>query len=341
MGYRAEKKKTERKGKLFKRILLGILLFCIVGLSIFSIFVPPVTLKYYVKLPKIGRRGDGELRIHFLDVGQGDSTLIELPDGKIMLIDGGNNTRLTKKKVLRYFNALKIDTIDYLIVSHADVDHCGSLNEVVKYKGVRNAFLPFCEPKDGSEYARLFSTLTESDCNWVYTSSKVKNIESVTEKYPFKIVFIYPNSSDIENGLISGEMPTEDMDNYYSSVVYLEYMGIRILFAGDIPNKIEEELVFSDVNGLMTSTGASLADLDVLKVSHHGSKDASSLEFLEYTAPNTAVISCGRDNAYGNPTEVVLGRLNSVGANIYRTDVHGNIVVTVYADGRPYAVSIV
>ena len=140
MGYRAEKEKTERKKKLLKRVLLGILLLCIAGLSIFSAIVPPVTWKYYVNLPKIARRADGELRIHFIDVGQGDCTLVELPDGKTMLIDGGNSKKSTEKKVLRHLNALKINTIDYLIVTHADVDHCGGLNEVVKYKKVVNAY---------------------------------------------------------------------------------------------------------------------------------------------------------------------------------------------------------
>ena len=178
MGYRAEKEKTERKKKLLKRILLGVLLLCIAGLAIFSAIVPPVTWKYYVKLPKIGARSEGELRIHFIDVGQGDCTLIELPDGKIVLIDGGNSAKATQKKVLRHLNALDIDTIDYLVVTHADSDHCAGLNEVVKYKGVRNAFLPFCDPDDNSAYEHLFNTLNKNDCSWEYLSSKLKNISS-------------------------------------------------------------------------------------------------------------------------------------------------------------------
>ncbi|MBQ8343234.1 MAG: MBL fold metallo-hydrolase [Clostridia bacterium] len=341
MGYRAEKEKTERKRKILKRILLGVLLLCIVGLAIFSAIVPPVTWKYYVNLPKISRRGEGELRIHFIDVGQGDSTLIELPDGKIMLIDGGNSAKPTKKKVLRYLNALKIDTIDYLVVTHADVDHCGSLNEVVKYKGVRNAFLPFCEIEDGSEYARLYDTLMKSNCSWAYGSSKVQNLTSANEKYPYSAAFLYPHSDYVNEGLESGEFPSDNMDNYYSSVVYLEYMGIRTLFTGDIPKEIEAEIKKTDESGLYANIGASLRGLDVLKVSHHGSKDANSKEFLDYTAPKTAVISCGANNTCGNPSETVLARLNNVGAQVYRTDVHGNIMITIPSDGSPYTVTTV
>ena len=106
MSYATEKEKIEAKIKIWKRILLGVLLFVLLGLCIFSAFVPANTWKYYVGLPKISRREAGQMRIHFLDVEQGDATLIELPDGKIMLIDGGNGTEKTAKKLLRYLNAL-------------------------------------------------------------------------------------------------------------------------------------------------------------------------------------------------------------------------------------------
>ncbi len=341
MGYRAEKERTERKRKILKRILLGILLLCIAGLAIFSAIVPPVTWKYYVNLPDVGRRGEGEMRIHFIDVGQGDCTLVELPDGKSMLIDGGNGAKPTKKNIMRYLNALKIDTIDYLIITHGDVDHCGSLNEVIKYKGVRTAFLPFCLPKEGSEYARLYHTLTRGDCSWAYGSSLIKNLSSSNEKYPFSVAFLYPHSKDVSDAIETGIFPSQDMGNYYSTVVYLEYMGIRTLFTGDIPQEIEAEMKTADENALYANIGVTLRNLDVLKVSRHGSKDSNSKSFLDYTAPKTAVISCGANNANGNPSDTVLARLNNVGAQIYRTDVHGNIMLTIRADGSPYTVTTV
>ena len=333
MGYRAEKEKTERKKKLLKRILLGVLLLCIAGLAIFSAIVPPITWKYYVKLPKIDDRSEGELRIHFIDVGQGDCTLIELPDGKVMLIDGGNSAKSTQKKVLRHLNALDIDAIDYLVVTHADADHCGVLNEVVKYKEIRNAYLPFCDPENDSAYAHLFNTLNKNDCHWEYISSRLKNISSATEKYPFNVAFLYPHSDLIDAGLAAGEFPSKDKDNYYSAVMYLEYGGIRTLFTGDIPQEIEEVLAQIDSAGLYDNIGVSLRDLDILKVAHHGGKESNSWGFLEYTSPQTAVISCGRNNNYGHPSETVLGRLNNVGANVFRTDVHGSIVLTIRENG--------
>lgn len=341
MGYRAEKERTERKRKILKRVLLGILLLCIAGLAIFSAIVPPVTWKYYVNLPDVSRRGEGELRIHFIDVGQGDCTLVELPDGKSMLIDGGNGAKPTKKKILRYLNALKIDTIDYLIITHADVDHCGGLYEVLKYKGVQTAFLPFCQPKEGSEYSRLHEKLTAGNCSWAYGSSLVKNLSSSNEKYPFSISFLYPHSKEVNDAIETGVFPSEDMGNYYSTVVYLEYMGTRTLFTGDIPSEVEDKIKIADENNLYANIGVNLRDLDVLKVAHHGSKDANSKSFLDYTAPKTAVISCGANNAYGNPSDAVLARLNNVGAKIYRTDVHKNIIITIRSDGSPYTVTTV
>lgn len=339
MGYRAEKTKRERKGKILKRALLGILLFCIVALTVFSAFVPPVTWKYYVNLPKISRRGAGELRIHFVDVGQGDCTLIEFPDGKTTLMDGGDNAPSTKKKILRYLNALKIDTLDYLVVTHADEDHCGSLNEVVKYKKVRNAFLPLCLPEEGSEYGRLYDTLMKSGCEWAYGSRKVKAFGCEEDKYPYNGAFLYPSSSIVDDILTSGVFPSPEYSNEYSSVLYLEYVGVRVLFTGDIPAEVEYRLWASDDMGSYEGVGASLCDLDVLKVSHHGSADASSMDFLDYTKPKTAVISCGANNLYGHPNAVVLSRLNEVKAEVYRTDVQGNIVITISADGSPYTVT--
>ena len=153
MGYRAEKLEIEGKIKVVKRVALGVVLVVLTGLCVFSAFMPADTWKHYVGKPEIDKRGEGELRIHFLDVGQGDSTLIELPDGKIVLIDGGNAQEENSTKILRYLNALKIDTIDHLVVSHADSDHCGGLKTVVENKKILTAYLPNTKPTVNAEYS--------------------------------------------------------------------------------------------------------------------------------------------------------------------------------------------
>ena len=99
MGYRAEKEKIEKKLRVIRLVALCVVLTAVVGLCAFSAFRPPDTWKYYVKKPDVVKRADGELRVHFLDVGQGDCTLIELPDGKVALIDGGDSTQQTEKSL--------------------------------------------------------------------------------------------------------------------------------------------------------------------------------------------------------------------------------------------------
>ena len=154
MGYRAEKEKIEKKLRIVKIVVLCVALALVVGLCVFSAFCPPAQWKYYVNKPEVAKRSAGEMRIHYLDVGQGDCTLVELPDGKVVLIDGGDSTERTAETILRYLNALKIKTIDYLIVTHTHSDHCGALQKVVEQKKILNAYLPAAKPeKAGDLYA--------------------------------------------------------------------------------------------------------------------------------------------------------------------------------------------
>ena len=169
MGYAKEKQKVEKQIKKIWRIVFLIVGVVSLGVMVFSCFYPMETWKYYFAKPKLQARQEDELRIHFVDVGQGDATIIELPDGKIMLIDGGNDSEETAKKVMRYLNALKIDVIDYLVVTHADEDHCGSLDKVLKYKEVKKAFVPVGSVTDSTTYGEFFAALLKEDCEWEFS----------------------------------------------------------------------------------------------------------------------------------------------------------------------------
>ena len=124
MSYAKEKEKIRRKHRKIKYAVVTILMIAVAGVCIFSWFVPPSSWKYYVSLPDVSKRREGELRIHFLDVGQGDCTLLEFPDGQTMLIDGGDGQERNTAAVLRYLNALKIKRPDFLLLTHSDSDHC-------------------------------------------------------------------------------------------------------------------------------------------------------------------------------------------------------------------------
>ncbi len=321
MGYQAEKQKIEGKIKRVKTVALCVTLAALLFLCVFSAFVPPDTWKYYVGKPRVSKRNDGEMRIHFLDVGQGDCTLVELPDGKVALIDGGDGREGTEISVLRYLNALDIHTIDHLIVSHADSDHCGSLDKVLKYKTVLNAYLPATEPENSNdEYVEFYARLLEEECAMQYS----KSFTSLSgEECIF--TFLYPHLT---------ELADENDDNANSSVLWLDYKGVSALFTGDAPLATEGALTRDDTLGLYDAYGVALDSTEILKVAHHGSADSTGVSFLEYLNVQTSVISCGKNNLYGHPSDEVLYRLQQANVTAYCTDERGTVVITVTKDGK-------
>lgn len=339
MGYRAEKLKVEKKIRILKLVVLGVLLVCVLGLCLFSVFVPPNTWKYRVKKPNVPLRADGEMRIHFLDVGQGDSTLIELPDGKVMLIDGGDGSAEATKSLLRYLYALKIDYLDYLVLSHADRDHCGGLTTLLKHKEVGVAYLPPSDPLQEKSYAEFYAMILEKECKYVYSSRDLAALgqTEATTAYPYTMSFLYPYSKTVTD-VTTGVYESED-DNELSSVLWLDYHGVSALFTGDMTAQMEKNLLREYEGGFLNDRALELGSTEILKVSHHGSSDSSTAEFLEYLGLQTAVISCGEGNAYGHPAHETLGRLTDVGAQVYRTDLDGHIMITVPADFNEYKVT--
>jgi len=330
MGYQAEKNRIEKKLRLIKLITLCVVMAAVLGLCIFSAFCPPDTWKYYVRKPKLDKRAEGELRIHFLDVGQGDATLIELPDGKVALIDGGDSRESTAETILRHMNALKIDTVDYLIVTHADADHCGSLARVLQCKKVLNAYLPIIKPENAGEaYQAFYAQLLEEECAMLYGSRAIQIGDSNSE-HPYTFSFLYPYSLDATEE--NAEYATDN--NSESSVLWLDYFGVSALFTGDAPTLTEGMLMRDDEMGALSAYGVDLKSTEILKVAHHGSNESSALEFLQYLQIQTAVISCGRDNIYGHPTSSVVDNLTAVGATTYRTDWHGSVIVTIRPQGE-------
>lgn len=319
MGYRAEKNKIEKKIRLIRIIALCVALASVLGLCVFSVFVPPITWKYYVAKPSVPKCGDGELRMHFIDVGQGDSTLIELPDGKVALIDGGDTSDQASKAVLRYLNALDIDVIDYLFVSHSDGDHCGGLTTVLQHKTILNAYLPFANPEYATgTYLQFYQTVLAEGCEIFYTSREVVLMDSAQT---YQLSCLYPYSLDVNSNLLYWQEPE-------SSVMWLEYMGVGALFMADAGMSIESELLRDDEFNMLPA-GVDLTRAKILKVGHHGSKYSTSSAFLEYCNIEAAVISCGEGNPYGHPTEETLGRLKDAGVKTFRTDRDGSVMISI------------
>ena len=320
MGYEAEKKIIERRMKRLKTLALFFVIAVVGALCLFATWCPAETWKYYFSLPKTGTRQAGEMRVHFLDVGQGDCELVELPDGKILLIDGGADDE-SATRIMRYLNALKIDAIDYLLITHADSDHCGGLQKVVKYKKVERAFLPFTDATENEAYASVYAELIAKGCEWEYSEGSLDL--SADGEFSYTLRFLYPYSLQTEKG---------SNNNENSAVVWLDYLGASVLFTGDAPKETEEKLMRNHRLGLLDEN-VKLTQTELLKVAHHGSADSTSLSFVEYLNVKQAVISCGKDNLYGHPTAEVLSALSAQNVEIYRTDERGDLVWTVSKTG--------
>ncbi|MBQ9728300.1 MAG: MBL fold metallo-hydrolase [Clostridia bacterium] len=327
MSYAKEKEKAEEKVRRAKRIVLFIVVILIAALCVFSFFFPVSEWKYYVGKPKVGKRQKDEMRIHFIDVGQGDATLIELPDGKIILIDGGNGKQKTAKTLLRYLNALDVDTIDYLVLTHSDSDHCGGLDKVVKYKKIKYAYIPNTSETLNAEYEQFYTELMDTDCVCEYATRSAQFKNADQELYTLQM--IAPHSLSVE-----GTMDAEVAANMMSAVVWLDYKGVSAVFTGDIPIKSETSLIAEDKLGAFDKKGVKLDSTEILKVAHHGSQYSTSKEFVEYLGVKTAVISCGAFNSYGHPSVEALGVLSDAGVNTYRTDLKGHVIINVSAEGQ-------
>lgn len=330
MSYAKEKAIVEKKVKRLKGIAAAVVAFLVVTLCVLGSFYYPSSWRYHFALPRVGTRAEGEMRLHFIDVGQGDCSLIELPDGKIMLIDGGDEREQTATVVLQYLNALDVDVIDYLLVTHADTDHCGSLAKVLEEKKIKRAFLPVANATDNNAYAEFYTALLrEEDCVFEYSSRSI--LLNGEGKTAYTLSFLYPYTIDVEN---IGENSSKDGENNKnSSVFWLDYQGVSALFTGDAPLSTEPLLQRDSRLGLFENRGVDLESTEILKVSHHGSRYSTSKEFVDFLGVETAVISCGKDNTYGHPSSEVCENLTAVGAKTYRTDEQGSVIVTVKANG--------
>ena len=338
MGYKKTKEALEKRRKKRRRAFACVVAVLLVTLSGFSAVYPPNTWKYYVNLPALEQRGYGEARIHFLDVGQGDSVLLELPDGKVMLIDGGNATQEAANVILRHLNKLKINTIDYLVVTHVDTDHCGALDLVLEHKTVLNAYLPAISVDSvDSEYANFYAKLlAEEGCNREYSKRSI-SLSNKEGAFPYTLQFLHPYTVDTKEE--NWDANTKKDSNSLSAILWFDYMGASALFMGDAPASIEEKFIAESEMGFISEYGVDLRSTEILKVSHHGSNTATTASFLEYLRVKTAVISCGRNNTYGHPSVEVMQNLAAVGATVHRTDMLGSIVISIERDGR-YGVSV-
>ncbi|MGB4372599.1 MAG: MBL fold metallo-hydrolase [Halanaerobiales bacterium] len=267
----------------------------------------PLTISFFLLLLLVGfsvAGTSGELIIHYLDLGQADSILLELPNNEIMLIDAGNNS--DGQKLVNYLREQGIDTIDYLIGTHPHADHIGGLDDVIENFVIGRIYMPEV----------IHTTKTFEDV-LLAVQRKGKKITpartevSIIDDPVLQIYFLSPISNNYK-----------DL-NHYSAVVKVDFLDKSFLFTGDAEKINEEEMI--------EKYGVKLKS-HILKVGHHGSNTSTSEEFIEKVVPDYAVISVGKDNSYGHPSALVIQRLQNHGVKIYRTDLQGTIIAR--SDGQ-------
>lgn len=246
-----------------------------------------------------------DFAVHYIDVGQGDCSLV-VCDGKTMLIDAGENGH--EEDVINYLHSQSVEKLDYIIASHQHSDHIGGLAEVIEEFGADTLIMPRltkAQTPTNSTYTAFLKAIQNSDMKVL--SSKVGDIYQLGSA-TFEIYG--PVTDDVED------------INSMSIIMKVTYGENTFMFTGDAEKDEELEVV---------DTGADL-DCDVLKVAHHGSKTSSCKEFLAEVTPEICVIQVGENNDYGHPHEAPLKRIKSYTEEIYRNDICGDIVI--YSDGR-------
>ncbi len=249
-----------------------------------------------------GSLTDGRLKVHYIDVGQGDSVFIVLPNGKTMLIDAGEREEgLQTKAFLQDYGVTKIDAV---VATHPHSDHIGGLEEIIRTFDIGAVYMP-----KASNNTKTFENLL--------LSIKEKGLNVTTAKAGVQIALDDTVSIQMV-GPVSESY--EDLNNY-SAVIRLQYKNNSFLFTGDAEGLPEEEILKS----------GAIVSANVLKVGHHGSNTSTTEAFLKAVSPQYAVIQVGEGNSYGHPKEETLDKLEKYNAAVLRNDLFGTI--TFASDG--------
>lgn len=243
-----------------------------------------------------------------LDVGQGDCFVVTEKSGYNILVDGGSSDvdDVAKYRVVPYLKSRGITKLDYVFVSHADLDHVSGIRELLSQKkkfGIQVDCLVLTKyALEDNAYKELLAVANDAGCRLLFVAEGDNFFIGNTKWY-----CLYPSLEGAEEG------------NDQSMVLMMECNKIKTLFMGDLTGGLEDSVFWEDI--------------DILKVGHHGSRYSTTEAFLEACTPQTALISAGRDNSYGHPHTETLERLRKNGAVIYRTPQNGAVTIR-YKQGK-------
>ena len=259
---------------------------------------------------------DKNLKIYFVDVGQGDCTLIQTHEKKNILIDGGGSEfgsfDVGESILLPYLLNRGINKIDYMMISHFDSDHIGGLFYIMENLKVDNIIISR-QGKNSENFKKFIQIMSEKQINLIIV--KRGDYVKIDGTSYFEILF--PEEKQISDNVL----------NNNSIVAKFVSSNVTMLFTGDIEEIAEKRLceLYRNTNKLQA---------DIIKVAHHGSKTSSTLSFLKLVNPQIALIGVGADNNFGHPNEGVLERIKKLGTQIYRTDQTGEVSIVIDKKGN-------
>jgi len=298
------------------------------------------------------------LQVHFVDVGQGDCIMINLPDGKNMIIDSGDNNSTISSHMIAYANEYIVkdnEVVDYLVLTHAHADHVGNMDDIIEEFQVNNIYR-------APEFYQKYSTTNQSEITLNNEEENFASTSGVTLKENYNIVstnvmrdflidaYDEPNcnmyifNDNNGNPIITGSAEGKDYaftfytideneyysptntnlknPNNYSILIVLEYDGLKFAFTGDGEQYIEQQLI--------DKYGENLPNVDFMQMAHHGSKTASSQDYVTILDPEYAFVSVAEVNTYGLPDEEPIEVLNNIGVEqtcIFMTKDYGDIII--------------
>lgn len=277
---------------IIRRLLISIVLTCLV-LIVASCGASPATPPPSESPGPSPGPIKGELKVHFIDVGQGDAILIDYGTYE-MLIDGGRWS-----DCVAYIPNYVDGPLEVMIATHPDADHIGGLNDVLDVFDIEHIWL------NGD---------TASSQTYIDFMAKVRaegaQIHQAQRGNEIRL-------SALTFDILHPTLPLGPDRNENSIVLELSFGQVGFLFTGDAESGAEASMLAAGL----------IDDVDVLKVSHHGSKHCSTVNFLAAARPEIAIYSAGASNPYGHPALETIIRLHNIGATIFGTDVHGTIIV--------------
>lgn len=251
------------------------------------------------------------LKVTFLDVGQGDCALVETPDNKTILIDCGTLTftyNSGERTIAPYLKRKGINKIDLLIITHLHNDHIGGINFLLSNFKIGKII------ESGQKFETPFTNTMDSlILHKNIPGEIVRNGDMIDDLNNLRLYFVFPTDDFVNE---TGYTLNNNLNN--GSVAFiLKYKNVNIFFGGDI-EKEGERFLYDTYSGFLKT--------DILKVAHHGSYTSTTIPFIIKNKPDYAVISCGMYNRFNHPSDIVLNRLEGLGIKTFRTDMEGAVI---------------